>query len=256
MKKIIFALLSVVLLSSCATRDEVVYFQDIDGQSFQNVDSLYTHPEIRVNDILRIDVNALNQESLKPYKFFSIDAQTSTNRGRRPSLFQGYLVNINGEINYPGLGKVKVAGLSTQEAQSLIQKKLAKYIKEPTVRLRLMNFKVTFLGAVNGPTTLELEEESVTIPQAIGLAGDLHLKGLRKNMLLIRQKPNGERETHRIDMTESDWMNNPYFYLQPNDIVYVEPNNPRVSSAGYIDDISTLFSATSIILSLVSILLR
>lgn len=252
MKKKILVVLLAISMVGCASKKEIVYFQDIEEQGIPQPDSLFHYPEIQVNDILKIDITALDQESLIPFQFEKLPVQT---RQLELMKLEGYVVDQNGNISYPQLGNIHVAGKTTQELQTYFQKLLSVYIKDPTVKIRLLNFKVTVLGEVNMPGTLTLTEESITLPQAIGLAGDLTIKGQRENVLVIRTL-NGVRKTTRIDMTQTDWMDGPYHYLKQNDVVYVSPNGPKVASAGFIGNVGTLLSVVSILLSAAVLLAR
>lgn len=254
MKKSILLLFSFVLLS-CATRKEVVYYQDIDSREFVSIESINTHPKIQINDILKISTSALNPESVIPYNFNT--GEGSSVQANQVELLKltGYLVNSEGEINFPQLGKIKVEGKTTQDIQDILEEKLSKFIKSPTVNVRIINYKFTVQGEVRQPGTYEIIEENMTLPQALGLAGDLTINGRRDNIMIYRQE-GGQREVKRIDLTQSDWMNSDYFFIKPNDIIYVEPNNPKVKSAGFVGNVGTLLSVVSIIFSAVVLLAR
>jgi len=254
MKKILLFFCFASLLS-CATKKEVLYFQDIENLNNVKLDSIYKHPIVQVNDILKIDLTALEPESLLPYKF-SKDLATEQGGGQVQLLkLQGYLVNKEGYIDYPGLGSVYVKGKNTQELQELLKSKLTQFIKDVTVRVRLVNFKFTVMGEVKAPGTYTISEETVTLPQALGMAGDLTIQGVRKNVLIIRSE-NGNVESKRIDLTASEWINSEYYFLRQNDMVYVEPNNPKVKSAGFIGNLGTALSVFSVILSTVILITR
>ncbi|NEV94425.1 polysaccharide export protein [Psychroflexus sp. YR1-1] len=242
-----------MLVFGCSTRKEVVYYQDIDSTKFAAIDSINSHPQIQINDILNISTTALNPESVLP---FSYETEATNGMIQIPLLkLKGYLVNADGEINFPQLGKIEVKGKTTQEVQDILEKRLAVYIKEPTVNVRLLNYKFTVQGEVVRPGTYEIIEENLTLPQALGMAGDLTINGKRDNLLIYRQEGEG-REIKRIDLTQTDWMNTKFFYVKPNDIIYVEPNNPKVKSAGFIGGVGTLLSVASILLSAVVIIFR
>lgn len=256
MRKILLLIGLVVLLGSCATKEQVVYFRDVDSATLESLDSIYEAPTIQPNDILRIDLTALEPLTTLPYKFEKTEIPaTSGNIRSDEKLLRGYLVSKEGVINYPGLGEVKMQGMSTAEAQRFLENKLSKYIKNPTVRVRLLNFKVTVLGQVHNPGTITSTEEALTIPQAIGMAGDLDIRGRRRNVLLIRQI-DGQRFARRIDLTKSDWMSDPTYYLKQNDILYVEPNGPAVKSAGFISSIGNVLSTISILISIALLAFR
>ena len=170
MKKSILLLFSFVLLS-CTTRKEVVYYQDIDSREFASIESINTHPQIQINDILKISTSALNPESVIPYNFNT--GEGSSVQANQVELLKltGYLVNSEGEINFPQLGKIKVEGKTTQDIQDILEEKLSKFFKSPTVNVRIINYKFTVQGEVRQPGTFEIIEENMTLPQALGLAG-------------------------------------------------------------------------------------
>lgn len=252
MKKILLLLLTISLVG-CASKKDVIYFQDIAEEGIPQPDLDYQYPEIQVNDILKIDITATNEEAIAPYQFEKLNVQGSRQLGLMK--LEGYVVDKNGNINYPGLGEIHVAGYTTQELQKKIEELLSTYIVNPSVKVRLLNFKITILGSVAQPGTITLTEESITLPQAIGMAGGLTIRGKRKNVLIIRTV-DGVRKTRRIDLTQTDWMNGPYYYLRQNDIIYVSPNGPEVASSGFIGSVGTLLSVASILLSAVVIIAR
>ena len=254
MKKSILLLFSFVLLS-CSTRKEVVYYQDIDSREFVSIESINTHPKIQINDILKISTSALNPESVIPYNFNTGEGSSVQTNQVELLKLSGYLVNSEGEINFPQLGKIKVEGKTTQDIQDILEEKLSEFIKSPTVIVRIINYKFTVQGEVRQPGTFEIIEENMTLPQALGLAGDLTINGRRDNVLIYRQE-GGSRKVKRIDLTQTDWMNTEYFFVKPNDLIYVEPNNPKVKSAGFVSNVGTLLSVLSIILSAVVIIAR
>ncbi|PZD77690.1 polysaccharide biosynthesis/export family protein [Mesonia sp. K7] len=256
MKKLVLLLSLGLLLMSCSTKKDILYFQDIEEINLKSVDEIYEHPHIQVNDILKIDISAANEKSLIPFQFDKALMGAST-QARQIDLLklEGYLVRENGTINYPGLGELKVTGYTTSELQKELESKLATYIIDPTVRVRLLNFKITIIGEVKNPGTYEITEETFSLPQALGTAGDLTIQGKREQVLLIRQVAD-KREQVVIDLTTSDWMNSEYYYLKPNDIVYVTPNSAKVKSAGVIGNLGTLLSVFSILLSTAIIIFR
>ncbi|SDG45641.1 polysaccharide biosynthesis/export family protein [Psychroflexus sediminis] len=254
MKQSVLLLFSIFVLG-CSSRKEVVYYQDIDSREFASIESIYSHPQIQINDILNITTTALNPESVLPFSFNSAD-----NAGAQPRQIEllkltGYLVNKEGQINFPQLGKIEVKGKTTQEVQDLLEKKLSVYVKNPTVNVRIINFKFTVQGEVKQPGTYEIIEENMTLPQALGLAGSLTINGRRDNIMIYRQEGDG-RKVKRIDLTQTDWMNTDYFFIKPNDIIYVEPNQPKVKSAGFVGNVGTLLSVVSILFSAVVLLAR
>jgi polysaccharide export outer membrane protein len=253
MKKIILFFCFASLLS-CATKKEVLYFQDLDSLKNVNLDSLYHHPVIQVNDILKIDLTALEPESLIPFRFEKT-LENQTARQLELLKIEGYLVNKDGEINFPGLGKVKVSNKTTQEVQASIQAEISRFVKDVNVKVRLVNFKFTVMGEVKTPGTYSIAEETISLPQALGMAGDLTVQGVRSNILIIRTI-DGRMESKRIDLTKSDWVNSSYYYLSQNDLVYVEPNNPKIKSAGFIGNVGNVVSVISILLTSAVLIFR
>jgi polysaccharide export outer membrane protein len=229
-------------LSSCVSKKEVVYFQN--AKDFETiVDTDTFTPKFKVNDIVSIFVSTYDLEAVKPFNLLVEGAGISG----QPKLID-YLVDIKGNIDYPVLGKVKLLGLTVQEAQELFKEKLALYLKDPIVNIRILNFRVSILGEVRSPGRYEVSGERITILEAIALAGDLNIKGQRDNVLVIRDF-NGTKTYTRVDLTNKELFNSPVYYLTQNDVVYVEPNNSAVSSASGDTRIGTIISITSFLIT-------
>ena len=256
MKKIIIFFIPFLIIG-CTTPKEIVYYQTIDRQALEPVADVYSHTDIQINDILNIDVAALNPESVAPYKFNTggIGQQQQQIQNTEMLKIMGYLVNSDGKINFPQLGRIEAAGKNTQELELHLEELLKEFITNPTVRVRIINFKFTFEGEVRRPGTYETIEENITLQQALGMAGGLGIRGKRENILIIRQLE-GERIVKRIDMTKTDWMNTEYAYVKPNDIIYVEPNKPQVASAGFISNVGTVLSVISFLTTLTLLITR
>lgn len=253
MKKPFFILLLVILLTACASREEIVYYQNSDDVSLEKIEAIYTHPIIQVNNILDINVASKNPQSIAAYtKKSGLPAQ---NQQIQLLKLDGYLVNVEGEINFPELGKIKVSGLTTQEAQTHIESKLKPFIRDATVSVRILNNAFTIEGEVLKPGTFEVLDERITLNQAIAMAGGLGIRARRDNIKIFRQYPNS-RKVKTIDLTSTEWMNTEFYYINPNDLIYVEPNNPQIKSAGFITNVGTLLSVFSILLSTTVLLLR
>lgn len=256
MKKLILLLL-VIFMAGCASKKDVLYFQDIDDLEFEMLDSLATTTTVEPDDILRIRLTALDAESLIPFQFDKPGlnvGRTSLNNIEMLQL-NGYLVDKNGYINFPELGRIQVAGQTVKGVEETIYQKLSAYIKDPTVSVRIINSKITVIGDVRKPGTFSLSEEKLTLPQAIGLAGDLNIKGDRHDVLIIRNN-GGKRVVKRIDLTESEWMNSDYYYLKQNDVVYVQPNTASVKTAGIVGSPGVVLSAVSVLLSVAVLIFK
>lgn len=250
LKKILLFVLITLLFDSCATKKDILYYQDIVSGAQNNI--TYQTGIIQVNDILYIKVAALIPESVEP---FNIQVNSLTSGSLGVYRLQGYLVAQDGTITFPVLGSIKVAGLSPIEVQNLISKRLEdeNYLKEPTVSVRVVNNKVTVLGEVRAPGTYPFDEQNISLNQAIGYAGDLTINGVRRDVVLIREI-NGVRTYIKLDLTSSQWFNGPYYYVKQNDVIIVNPNGPRIMNAGYITNIGGLFGVVSLAITLVLLL--
>ena len=253
MKKLTIIFLAFIVLASCTSRKKIVYFQDIDSTALEDVDNYSDQLEIATNDILNINVRTLNPDAA--LQFNPQAGQGQQNIRLDILKVNGYLVKKDGTIDFPELGAIPVKGRSTKEVQRFLEKELQDYLKNPIVSVRVINYKFTVLGEVNRPGTYEIVEENYTLLQALGQAGGLTINGKRKNVLVIRHE-DGERIAKRIDLTSSDWMNSPFYFVKQNDQIYVEPNNPQVKRAGFIGNASTVLSALSVILSAIVIIFR
>ena len=172
----------------------------------------------------------------------------------QPTL-QQYLVNNQGEIDFPVIGRIKVGGMTKNEAENMIQEKLMPYLKEtPIVTVRLSNYKISVLGEVAHPGSFTVTNEKVNVLEALAMAGDMTVYGLRDNVKLIREDANGKREIIEMDLTQSDLVLSPYFYLKQNDIIYVTPNRTKARNADIGNATTVAVSATSILVSLASLL--
>ena len=229
MKKQIFVILSILTLNSCATRDEIVYFQNIEKLDAMEALEPF-EPRIEINDILRIQVSSLNEEVVAPFQLTN-DRQSSGG-GSGDSSLNGYLVDASGDIKFPVLGKISVLNMTRSELEEYLTEELKVYVKDAVVRVRIINFSVTVMGEI-GSSVIEVRDERLTIPQAIARAGDISYNGRRENILIIRNH-NGELSYGRVDITDADIFQNPFYYLKQNDIVYVEPTYRTVKSAGFI----------------------
>lgn len=253
-KSNILILVSLVLVfSSCASKKEILYFQDADDYIPQEI--YYEPVKIQPNDILNITVGALVQETAAPYNNRVSSAAGTTSIELLK--LQGYLVGDDGTITFPVLGNLGVEGKTTKELEQGIAELLEKggHLKEPTVSVRILNAKVTILGEVAKPGTYSFTEGNITFPQALGFAGDLTINGERKDALLIREE-NGIRRVHHLDLTSTQWFNTPSFYIKPNDFIVINPNAAKVKSAGIVGDASIFITIVSLLLTVTVLLTR
>lgn len=237
-----FIFLGAVLLSSCASRKDVIYFQDT-GIFETQVNTNTFVSKFKVDDLVSIYVSSLNPEASAP---FNLVKGGGIDGGLRAEQVD-YLVDQAGEIDFPVIGKLKIAGLTPDELRGLIRDRLSDYLKNPIINIRLLNFTVTILGEVNRPGTYPVNGEQITILEALGLSGDLTIRGVRENVLVIRDF-NGTKVYTRIDLTSKNMVKSPVFYLTQNDVIYVEPNQSGISA-------SSLDNRATIAISIASILI-
>ncbi|HET7116737.1 MAG TPA: polysaccharide biosynthesis/export family protein [Hanamia sp.] len=220
-----------ILFTSCANTKKIVYFNNVPDKTFISGNTEKQTP-IRPNDILSITVSSLNAEASVPFNLQSNNIGRSTTVTGSNTESGGYLVGNDGNIDMPILGAIKAAGFTkSQLKENIVNLILAKKLLiDPIVDIRFLNFEVTVLGEVARPTVITVPNEKISLLKAIGLAGDLTIYGKRDNVLLIREE-NGEKITRHIDLNSSDFFNSPYYYLQPNDVIYVEPNKQKAVTA-------------------------
>ncbi len=215
-----------LLATSCIDTRKATYFNGVnDGATTTPIPV----PEsiIRKNDILSISVTSLNAAATEIFN------TPNTTPGVQGGMVTGYLVNSEGNIQFPILGSIKADGLSKEQLKESIQKKLVdrQLLTDPIVTIRRLNFKVTVLGEVKNPTVIPVPNEKISLLEAIGLAGDLTIYAKRENVLVIREE-NGQKVIKRLNLNSDELLQSPYYYLQSDDVVYVEPNKARVASAG------------------------
>ena len=210
----------------------------------------------KTDDLIYIDVNSSDVESLKPFM-----NEIISNGNQAPGYNNGiaakggYLIDINGNIDFPLIGQVKIGGLSRPEATQLIQIRLREFINDAIVTLRIQNFKITILGDVKLPGTYNIPNERITILEAIGLAGDLNITGVRNNILVIREE-NGLKSEFRIDLTQKDFFSSPYYYLKQNDVVYIEPNRAKRNTSIVSSTAGIFISVASLIITTINVITK
>jgi polysaccharide export outer membrane protein len=251
-----------LFLASCSGGKKISYFKDIPDSLKTNPMALqlgtFKDPQIQPNDILQISVQTLDPQAnsvmnAQNAPTFSVLPTGGTSPSVPGTGVQGYLVDKNGNIELPMVGKVAVQGKNTTEIKELIYNKVSRFYKEPVVNVRLANFNVTVLGEVNKPATYTVPNEKVSLLDAIGMAGDLTIFGKRDNVLLIREE-GGQKLFVRFNLNNSSMFQSPYFYLHQGDVVYVEPNKAKVASTdgARTRTYTILASAFSVIIVLLS----
>lgn len=228
---LVYILFIALLFTSCANTKKIVYFNNVPDKTFLS-GSIEKPTPIRANDILSITISSLNAEASAAFNLQSSNIGRATTVTGSNTESGGYLVNEDGNIDMPMLGAIKAAGFTKNQLKEnivnlILSKKL---LVDPIVDIRYLNFEVTVLGEVARPTVITVPNEKISMLKAIGLAGDLTIYGKRDNVLLIREE-NGEKITRHIDLNSSDFFNSPYYYLRPNDVIYVEPNKQKAVTA-------------------------
>ncbi len=263
MKRFFFPLLAVLtvtlLLSSCGSTKNVAYIQNSDYVDFSKSQYLYD-AHIMPKDILTITVNTVNPEASAPYNLVvSTELRTGTGGqsiGSQRAL-QTYLVDNEGRIEFPVLGTLQVGGLTKSQCEQMIHDKLMPFLnaaENPVVTVRMSNYKISVLGEVNRPGMFNVGNEKINIFEALAQAGDLTIYGVRDRVKLIREDAKGKKEIVTVNLNDANIISSPYYYLQQNDMVYVEPNKVKARNSGVGQSTTLWLTSTSILISLTSLL--
>lgn len=260
MKRLSVITFLAIVLTSCASREKMAYYQDIKNLS--SSDTTNYDPILKPDDLLMIFVSAPEPEVAAPFNLSTITLAGNTSsvlsnieNSAGQIRYQTYLIDNNGFIQFPIIGNIKLGGLSREMALQTIITSLKKYIQEPIVNLRILNYKVTVQGEVLRPGMFNIITERITLPEAISMAGDMTIYGRRDNVLIIREI-DGKKTSHFVDMTKSDFINSPYYYLSQNDLVVVEPNKTRMNASAVGPNISVIISSLSLLITVVALLVR
>ena len=238
----IILLLMGIMLTSCMSTKKVTYFQNLDNVDLSKTTGLYD-AKIMPKDILSITVHTLTPEASEAFNL----------RGT-----SGYLVDNEGNIDFPVVGTLSLGGMTTKEAEALIKSKIVPYMsasENPIVQVRMSNYKYAMLGGINAPGVYTAPNEKISIVEAIARAGDLNLYGQRDKIFLIRENEHGQREYHQLNINDADIFNSPYFYLQQNDIVYVEPKKVLARNSFFASSTSMWMSLFSMLTSVSTFIL-
>lgn len=242
----------VISVASCASRKKLVYLQNADSMQVSSTEYSF-EPTIKVDDLLTIIVSAETPEVTIPFNLPQIPGNYQSG-SNQPGL-KTYLVDASGKIDFPVIGVIELAGLSRSAAIEKLKIAISEYIINPSINLRIQNYKITILGEVRSPGSYELKSERVTLLEALSMAGDLTIYGKRENILIIRDL-DGVKSFHRVDITSADFINSPYFYLTQNDQIVVEPNRTKINAAAVGPNTSVIISAISLLVSITVILLK
>ena len=262
MKKLLipFVLMTIVLLlDACSSAKQVAYFQNIDSTSLTASKGLYD-ARIMPKDLLTITVVTSDPSTSKPFNLsiqntLGTDGRLGSTTG---SLLQ-YLVNNDGDIDFPVVGTVHVAGLTKDQCEDLIKSKVKPYLAEsenPVVTVSMSSYRVTVAGEVTSPKVVPVSTEKMSVLEALAQAGDLTIYGRRDNVLLIRENADGQKEAHRLNLNDANIINSPYYYVQQNDNIYVEPNSVKAKNSAIGQSTTLWFSFVSILTSVAALVVN
>tara|TARA_R110001606_G_scaffold152476_1_gene293190 strand:- start:527 stop:1351 length:825 start_codon:yes stop_codon:yes gene_type:complete len=252
--KVILAFFFLTLFYNCVSKKDIVYFQfdEIDQSKVSNKYVTFFKPD----DLLEITISAKDVDAVRPFNLSAVTYSTSSNSAIGVAQKQTYLIDADGEVEIPILGKIKLGGLTRENGIALLKDKLSPdYIINPHINIRIVNFKISVLGDVTMPGNYVIPNERITIIDAIGLAGDLNISGNRKNVLVIREE-NGMKVKYRINLLSNDTFISPVYYLQQNDVVVVEQNLAKMQTASSNSTTTLFISLTAVLVGLLNILTR
>lgn len=247
--------LLLLTMTSCASKKDFLYLQSTAASTATESVSSY-ETTIQPDDVLLLLIASENAEVSAPYnlKAYSILNTTEAGTIGREQM-QTYIVDKQGHIDFPLLGMIKVGGLTKAQAIALLKDKLKDHVKDAVINLRILNYKVTVLGEVNKPGAITISSERITLLEALGMAGDLTVYGNRKNLLIVREV-DGVKTMNRVDITQSDFLTSPFYYLTQNDVVYVEPNKTRINSSVIGPNVTVGISIVSLIITVIVLVTR
>ena len=237
----------------------MAYYQDIN---LSETTANNYEPILKADDLLLIFVSSPDPEVAAPFNISTISIAGNSSSGVAnvensggQVRYQTYLIDNKGFIQFPIIGSIKLGGLTREVALETLKTKLKNYINEPIVNLRILNFKITVQGEVARPGTFNVLTERITLPEALAMAGDMTIYGKRDNVLIIREI-DGKKTSNFVDLTKTDFMNSPFYYLSQNDLVVVEPNKTRMNASAVGPNISVLLSSISLLLTVIALLSR
>jgi polysaccharide export outer membrane protein len=250
--KIIIVFVCLLTVVSCTSSKKIAYLEKTSELSSE----LKFETTLQPDDQLMILVNSENPEIAAPYNLKSVSIQGTNETGITQERMQNYILDQEGNIDFPLIGKINLLGLNRNQASEKIKNILKNgYINDPSIYLRLLNFKISVLGEVNKPGVYPVQGERVTLIEALALAGDLTIYGKRNSILLIREK-NGAKTYEKIDITNTDFINSKNYYLSQNDVIYVEPNKTKVNSSAVGPNLTIGISALSLVVTILALTLK
>ena len=263
MKKLTHFLLAaaiVLLVASCKTPKNVAYIQNSDYIDYTKSEYLYD-ARIMPKDILTITISTVNPAASEPFNLVVRNTlnPTGSNISYSSGALQTYLVDNNGCIDFPVVGTLQVGGLTKSMCEKLIHDKIQRYMnaeENPIVTVRMSNYKISVLGEVNRPGMFTVSNEKINIFEALAQAGDLSIYGVRDRVKLIRENAKGRKEIHTVNLNDANLVSSPYYYLQQNDIIYVEPNQVKAKNSAIGTSTTIWISVTGALVSLASLIVN
>lgn len=249
----LFSILALIFVfTSCASNKKIHYLQTA-GDEMEN--ALKYENTLQPDDNLLIVVTAANTDLVQDFNMSFLFSRSTEMMSNTDNSGYTYLIDQNGDINFPILGKLRMAGLTRIEAENLLKQRLSQYINNPGVNLRVTNFKISVIGEVGRPGTQQIVGDRITIFEALSAAGDLTIYGKRKDVMIIREKDNVKKVT-QVDLTNPDIISSPYYYLAHNDVVYVKPNKTRVNSSVVGPNLTLALSTISLLITIITLTTR
>ncbi len=251
MKRNITLVFIAIVIVSCSPVRNVSYFQQLE-RSTTTLNRAEYSARIKPKDILSITVVSSEPSASRRYNLITPQLQTNINYLHGQPMLQNYLVDDEGNINFPSLGLLQVKGLSSKDLEILIEDQLRPFFTEemPVVTARIMNYSVNILGEVQRPGQFQTDNGRITVLEGLAMAGDMTIYGRRDNVKVIREDVDGERIVYTLNFNDKNVFNSPGFYLEQNDVVYVEPNQSRANSSKYGAAETYRISTLSVLISL------
>ena len=257
-KNFVLVVLAAALLCSCGSTKNVAYLKNSDYVDLSQSQYLYD-AKIMPKDVLSITVTTVNPAAAAP---FNLSVYSSLNGSADQTMYSGhvlqsYLVDNQGCIDFPVIGRIKVTGLTKSQCEQMINDSIRPYMnatERPVVTVRMANYKISVLGEVNRPGMYTVGNEKINILEALAQAGDLTIYGRRDGVKLIREDEKGVKQIYKLNLNDAGLISSPYYYLQQNDIVYVEPNKVSARNASIGQSTSLWLTSTGILISLTSLL--
>ena len=258
MKNLIYYLILLLTMFSCKPKENMVYMEKEKNIAESKINqAVFYGAHIQSGDVLEIKVTAFDENAVRPFNLYSMNNSTSTGQvnGQTAQLApQGYLVDNEGFIYFPVLGKLYIKGMTLAQLRADLEKRLLAYLTDPLVSIKQLNFNITVLGEVKNPGQYTNPSDKITVLQALGLAGDMTDYGNRTNVKLIREI-DGVSKTFTIDFTNKNITNSPYYYMQQNDVLYIEPDLIKKKTANIDPNRNLAFQIGGIALGVASILI-